>query len=229
MKQKRKRCIMAKAKEIKNIRTTVVSPIGLFVSDKNQSIVWIRGGQATVHKIDMQGNVQATFSTQTKIGKPSGLIETKDGIMFYTDLENKKIRKVTKDLHDKTEINTEWYPMGMCISVSGHILVCVAYLMVYETNKTDVGKILRIDFQGNIVQEIEKNSDNKNLYVRPIFISENINQDICVSDCMKKPNLLLLLTKLAYFGLLMEEVLTKTMTGFLAVQNKTQRLKYYQL
>lgn len=185
VKQKRKRCIMAKAKEIKNIGTTVVSPIGLFVSDKNQGIVWIRGEKATVNKIDMQGNVQATFSTQTKFGRPSGLIETKDGIMFYTDLENKKIRKVTKDLHEKTEINTEWYPMGMCISLSGHILVCVAKLKFLETNESDVGKILRMNCQGNIFQEIQRKSDNENLYTRPICVSENVNQDICVSDCTK--------------------------------------------
>lgn len=184
--QKKKRSIMVKAKEIKNIGTTVVSPMGLFVSDQNQGFVWVRGSEASVNKIDMQGNVQETFSTQTKIGRPSGLIETEDGIVFYTDVDNKKIRKVTKDLQEENEINTEWYPMGMCISVSGHILVCVARLPAYEIDKTDEGKVLRINFQGNIVQEIEKNSDNENLYVRPIFISENINQDICVSDCKKK-------------------------------------------
>lgn len=184
--QKRKRCIMAKAKEIKNIGTTVVSPIGLFVSDQNQGIVWVRGIKATVHKVDMQGNVQTTVSTQTEIGRPSGLIETKDGIMFYTDVENKKIRRVAKDLREENEINTEWYPMGMCISLSGHILVCVAYLSVYESNETDVGKILRMNCQGDIFQQIEKNSDNENLFIRPICISENNNQDICVSDCKKK-------------------------------------------
>lgn len=184
--QKRKRCIMAKAKEIKNIGATVVFPIGLFVSDQNQGIVWVRGSKATVHKVDMQGNVQATLSTQTKIGRPSGLIETEDGIMFYTDVENKKIRKVAKDLQEENEINTEWYPMGMCISLSGHILVCVAYLSSHESNESDVGKILRMNCQGDIFQEIEKNSDNENLFMRPICISENINQDICVSDCQKK-------------------------------------------
>lgn len=62
---------------------------------------------------------------QMKIGKLFGLIEIKDGIMFYIDLENKKIRKVIKDLYEKIEINIEWYLMGMCISFSGYILVCV--------------------------------------------------------------------------------------------------------
>lgn len=106
--------------------------------------------------------------------------------MFYTDVENKKIRRVAKDLREENEINTEWYPMGMCISLSGHILVCVAYLSVYESNETDVGKILRMNCQGDIFQQIEKNSDNENLFIRPICISENNNQDICVSDCKKK-------------------------------------------
>lgn len=62
---------------------------------------------------------------QMKIGKLFGLIEIKDGIMFYIDLENKKIRKVIKDLYEKIGINIELYLMGMCISFSGYILVCV--------------------------------------------------------------------------------------------------------
>lgn len=60
-----------------------------------------------------------------KIGRLFGLIEIKDGIMFYIDLENKKIRKVIKDLYEKIEINIEWYLMGMCFSFSSYILVCV--------------------------------------------------------------------------------------------------------
>lgn len=60
-----------------------------------------------------------------KFGRLFGLIEMKDGIMFYIDLENKKIRKVIKDLYEKIEINIEWYLMGMCFSFSGYILVCV--------------------------------------------------------------------------------------------------------
>lgn len=80
-----------------------------------------------------------------KFGRLFGLIEMKDGIMFYIDLENKKIRKVIKDLYEKIEINIEWYLMGMCISLSGYIFVCLVYLLFYESNEIDVGKILRMN------------------------------------------------------------------------------------
>lgn len=80
-----------------------------------------------------------------KFGRLFGLIEMKDRIMFYIDLENKKIRKVIKDLYEKIEINIEWYLMGMCISLSGYIFVCLVYLLFYESNEIDVGKILRMN------------------------------------------------------------------------------------
>lgn len=155
------------------------------VSYQNQAAVWVRGGENRVYNMDMNGTTLATFATETDFGKPSGLIELEDGNILYTDMENKKIRKVTKNLQKMGEINTEWYPIGMCLSLSGHILVCVSQLKVLETNESDIGKILRMNCQGNIFQEIQRKSNNENLYTRPICVSENVNQDICVSDCTK--------------------------------------------
>lgn len=155
------------------------------VSNQNQAAVWVRGCENRVYKMDINGITLATFPTETDFGKPSGLIELEDGNILYTDLENKKIRKVAKNWQKMGEINTEWYPIGMCLSLSGHILVCVAQLKVMETNESDVGKVLRMNCQGNIFQEIQRKNNNENLYTRPICISENVNQDICVSDCFK--------------------------------------------
>lgn len=183
--QKDPHLVLVKAKKLKEIKTTVILPCGLSVSYQNQAAVWVRGGENRVYKMDMNGTTLATFPTETDFGKPSGLIELEDGNILYTDMENKKIRKVAKNLQKMGEINTEWYPIGMCLSLSGHILVCVSQLKVLETNESDIGKILRMNCQGNIFQEIQRKSNNENLYTRPICVSENVNQDICVSDCTK--------------------------------------------
>nr|XP_022298503.1 uncharacterized protein LOC111107545 isoform X4 [Crassostrea virginica] len=182
--QKIKKRIMAKSIVTKRIRTTIKSPIGLFVV-VNHGNVWVRGEDVRVDKINPQGDVVATISTRTQIGRPSGLIEIENGMVWYTDLENKKIRILSNDLKEQDKIDTEWHPIGMCRSQSGHILVCVAFLSLTVTNESDVGKILRMDYEGNIFQEIQKNSKDENLFIRPICITENINQDICVSDCHK--------------------------------------------
>ena len=182
--QKTKKRIMAKSIVTKRIRTTIRSPIGLFVVADHGN-VWVRGGDVRVDKINPQGDVVATISTHTKVGRPSGLIEIENGMVWYTDLENKKIRILSNDLKEQDEINTDWHPMGMCRGQSGHILVCLAFLSFIVKNEPDVGKILRMDCKGNIFQEIQKNSKDENLFIRPICITENINQDICVSDCRK--------------------------------------------
>ena len=179
---KPEKSIMTKCTEIKKIKCSLKSPIGLFFCGHNQDAIWVRGGGAFINKLDIHGEVLATVSTQTKYGKPSGLIEMEEGTVLYTDLENKNIRKLSNNLQKQEDINTEWHPTGMCKSQSGHILVCVAYLSIYVTNESDVGKILMMDCEGNIFQEIQKNSEDENLYIRPICITENINQDVCVSD-----------------------------------------------
>lgn len=183
--QKEPHLVLVKAKKLKEIKTTIESPCGLRVSYQNPDAVWVRGCENRVYKMDMNGVTLATFPTETDFGKPSGMIELENGNILYTDMENKKIRKVAKNLQKMGEINTEWYPIGMCLSLSGHILVCVAQLKASESNESDIGKILRMNCQGNIFQEIQRKSNNENLYIRPICISENVNQDICVSDCTK--------------------------------------------
>ncbi|XP_061175968.1 uncharacterized protein LOC133184916 [Saccostrea echinata] len=151
----------------------------------NVDIAWIRGGQAEIKKMNIQGNELATVKTLTKDGRPSGLIELDDGSIFYSDIDNKQVKKLSKDLQEEEKTKLDWHPMGLCISRSGHILVCTAFLSGEAVDPSDRGKVLRMSYKGLILQEIEKDGEEKNLYSRPICISENINQDICVSDVFR--------------------------------------------
>ncbi|XP_062581876.1 uncharacterized protein LOC134243651 [Saccostrea cucullata] len=136
-------------------------------------------------KVDIHGNEKATVKTLTKLGRPSGLIELEDGNIFFSDLENKMVKKLSKDLQEEAAMKLDWYQMGLCISRSGHILLCAAFLPWQTTDASDRGKVLRMSYKGVTLQEIMKDNEGKHLYSRPICISENINQDICVSDVYK--------------------------------------------
>ncbi|XP_048740712.2 uncharacterized protein DDB_G0279899-like [Ostrea edulis] len=183
--QQGKKQIMTKPKEMNKFKSPVTAPVGLVFCRLNVDLAWIRGISPKIKKIDGKGNSLATITTHTDVGRPSGLIELENGSVLYSDLENKKIIKVSKDSQE-VELDLTWYPMGLCISRTGHILVCVASLSYKHTGTSDVGKILRINTEGDILQEIEKNGEGESLYTRPICISENINQNICVSDYFKR-------------------------------------------
>lgn len=73
----------------------------------------------------MNGIILVIFFMEIGFGRLFELIELKDGNILYIDMENKKIRKVIKNLQKMGEINIEWYLIGMCFSFSGYILVCV--------------------------------------------------------------------------------------------------------
>ncbi|XP_062581879.1 tripartite motif-containing protein 2-like [Saccostrea cucullata] len=174
--------IMKSAKEVARFKSAIKQPIGLGCSRLNADLIWIRGIEAKIKKVDMQGNEKATVKTVTKVGRPSGLVELDDESIFFSDLDNKMVKRLSKDLQEEAEIRLDWYPMGLCLSRSGHILLCAAFLPWQATDASDRGKVLRMSYNGVTLQEIMKDDEEKHLYCRPICISENINQDICVSD-----------------------------------------------
>ncbi|XP_062581882.1 uncharacterized protein LOC134243659 [Saccostrea cucullata] len=176
--------IIKSAKEVARFKSAVKQPMGLACS-RLHDLTWIRGNEAEIKKVDIQGNEKATVKTLTKLGRPSGLIELDDGRIFFSDIENKTVKMLSKDLQEKAAIKFDWYPMGLCISQSCHLLVCVAFLPWQATDASDRGKVLRMTYEGVTLQEIMKEGDEKHLYSRPICISTNINQDICVSDVNK--------------------------------------------
>ncbi|XP_062578811.1 E3 ubiquitin-protein ligase TRIM71-like [Saccostrea cucullata] len=177
--------IMKSAKEVARFKSAIQHPIGLACSPLNVDLTWIRGDEAEIKKVDIQGNEKATVKTLTKLGRPSGLIELDDESIFFSDLDNKMVKRLSKDLQEEATMRFDWYPMGLCISRSGHILLCAAFLPWQATDASDRGKVLRMSFKGVTLQEIMKDGEEKHLYCRPICISENINQDICVSDVYK--------------------------------------------
>ncbi|XP_062617436.1 uncharacterized protein LOC134279100 [Saccostrea cucullata] len=177
--------IMKSAGEVARFKSAIQQPMGLACSRLHVDLAWIRGDEAEIKKVDIQGNEKATVKTVTKLGRPSGLIELDDGSIFFSDLHSKMVKKVSKDLQEEAAISLDWYPMGLCISRSGHILVCVAFLQGNTKDTSDRGKVLRMSFKGVTLQEIMKDDEEKHLYSRPICISENLNQDVCVSDVYK--------------------------------------------
>lgn len=83
----------------------------------------------------------------------------------------------TMSIFFKREKKSKWRPQCLvCSHSSGDVLVGMWKV------GTDRGKIMRLNSIGKIKDTIKKDKNNDNLYKNPMFITENYNGDIVVSD-----------------------------------------------
>jgi streptogramin lyase len=115
-------------------------------------------------------------SIQTKSGDyPRDIAVTRDGDLVYTDYNNHSVNLVKKKKH-RTLITVQgWYPDGVCCTVAGELLVTM-YSNDYKQHKV-------VRYSGSTeTQTIQYDDQGRPLYSRAWYISENRNQDVCVSD-----------------------------------------------
>ncbi|XP_061186768.1 uncharacterized protein LOC133194883 [Saccostrea echinata] len=135
---------------------------------------WVSGENNTVDCLDINGSILETVSCKTH---PEDISVTKNGELIYSDYENKTVDIVK---HGKTEVlittQKDWNPARLTSTKSGDILVSLY--------NGDQNKIVR--YQGQKVkQEIFKDENEKLIYGGgkwTLFVAENNNEDICVSD-----------------------------------------------
>lgn len=103
---------------------------------------------------------------------------TSDNHLVYSDNRERSISKF-KNIEDN---NTEriitlngWKPLALCCSSKDDLLVTM------QTDDEKENKVVR--YEGSkAIQEIQYKNQNIALYSNPLFICENTNFDICVSD-----------------------------------------------
>lgn len=104
---------------------------------------------------------------------------SKDGTFIYID-KTYTIKKVSTDLKETSFIENEdtvWIPLCVYSSLSS------ADLLVGMWRETPMaGKVFRYNQSGTLVKTIEHDSRGLELYKAPIYITENNNGDIVVSD-----------------------------------------------
>ncbi|XP_062618206.1 uncharacterized protein LOC134279807 [Saccostrea cucullata] len=103
-----------------------------------------------------------------------------DGDLIFTDIDKKVINRTTLDNNITEFIETRhWIPF--CIHSShtnGNILVGLV--------TSGEAKVTRYNKTGKELQNIQRDNKGQGLYSRPIYITENINGNICTSDYDKK-------------------------------------------
>ncbi|XP_065929574.1 uncharacterized protein [Magallana gigas] len=102
--------------------------------------------------------------------------------LIYID-RNDNINKLSKDMKTTTTFiertDSTWRPLCVFWSPStGDLLVGMRYIQKY----TDTGKVTRYNQNGQQTQTIQNNNTGWGLYRKPIYITENNNGDVVVSD-----------------------------------------------
>lgn len=132
--------------------------------------MWVSGFD-TIEEIDEIGHVLRKWDMKFGVFGSHSL--TKDGDLLF--LKDGFVYKLTYSgiLHNLPIPSTQHF----CIhssQINGNILV------------GDIYKVRRYSESGKKIQEIEVDNDGECLYAETIYITENINRDIIVSDCGKE-------------------------------------------
>lgn len=99
--------------------------------------------------------------------------------VVYSDKPNKAVKMISVNGGVITLFKTgDWYPRGVTSTSANDILVCL--------NKDDQFKVVRYSSTGIVLQEIQFDSQRRPLYNDATYVTENINDDIIVTDLMKK-------------------------------------------
>ncbi|XP_048752280.1 uncharacterized protein LOC125663898 [Ostrea edulis] len=167
--------------------TTIRLPIlnsmsGCHISSVPSNKIWVSDVSGSLHLLDLHGNVLETLQTRSGAGFHT---VTSDGVLLYTDTENKRILKVqikqTSSRVFKTSIQAvtfrktgNWTPL--CIFSSRY----TGDLLVGMLNGGRA-MVMRYDCKGNEKQQIEFDY-NTALYSLPQFVTESANLNIITSD-----------------------------------------------
>ncbi|XP_065938500.1 uncharacterized protein [Magallana gigas] len=140
--------------------------------------LWVSDNDLYLVQTDLQGNQLLILLTNG--GYEGYHTVTQDGDLIYTDKNNKVINKITQDNTITKFIKTEdWGPLSIHSShINGEILVG---MMTDEE-----AKVTRYNKTGTEIQNIQRDNKGQGLYSEPIYITENINGDVCVSDSEKQ-------------------------------------------
>nr|XP_022336857.1 uncharacterized protein LOC111133073 [Crassostrea virginica] len=148
------------------------------VSVDKSGRLWVSDGSGNLVQTDLQGNLLQKI--QTSGGCEGHHTATQDGDLIYTDKDKKVIYRITPDRKVTEFIKTgDWTPLSVHSSrINGDILVGM-----YKGNEA---KITRYRKTGKEIQNIQRDNQGQGLYGNPIYITENINGDICTSDWEKQ-------------------------------------------
>ncbi|KAJ8321399.1 hypothetical protein KUTeg_001047 [Tegillarca granosa] len=142
------------------------------VSAVNDNEAWC-GCDGDLVLIDIHDNLKRKIQLNN-IQIVFDIAVTTKGEIFVTELDGTNIKKYLQDDRCINIADTKAYEtQGICLtSVQDDILVCL-----YIHNNS---KVVRMTTAGQMKQTIQKDKQQQLLYKNPLYVAENINEDVVV-------------------------------------------------
>ncbi|XP_062599613.1 E3 ubiquitin-protein ligase TRIM71-like, partial [Saccostrea cucullata] len=179
------RGIMDKATVVATIATGKESVERVACVNKDEA--WIAGKSGNdPYLYCINEDVSITETVNMSDSSARDISVTKQGELIYSDLSRGRIY-VVKNRRSELLISPSrcWIPGGLCCTRSGDILVCLVFVKyMYMDRYLWQNKIVCYEGQ-TVKQEIHKDEHGNQILkngLNILFVDENINGDICVSD-----------------------------------------------
>ncbi|XP_061179556.1 uncharacterized protein LOC133188193 [Saccostrea echinata] len=134
--------------------------------------VWIGGAGEELKLFDLQGRLHDTVT----IADASMYLTLHDGDLVYTDPIDETVKKVINGEIETLFFIGEWSPRGITCTAARDFLVCLR-----SADETE-SKVVRYSSSGDVLQEIQYDSEYQPLFGKTHYVVENGNSDICVAD-----------------------------------------------
>ncbi|XP_062570001.1 uncharacterized protein LOC134232044 [Saccostrea cucullata] len=144
----------------------------------NDEEIWTSGDDITIKLFSInRGSLLKSITTKSG-NSPNNIIVTKCGDLIYTDYLDKTVNNVENEKIEEVIRLQNWKPNGVCSTSSGDLLV------IMDSDDDKQTNVVR--YSGSTeMEKIQFDEIGKPLYSSgPYYkyITENKNQDICVSD-----------------------------------------------
>ncbi|XP_061168870.1 uncharacterized protein LOC133178130 [Saccostrea echinata] len=145
----------------------------------NDEEIWISKDCEYMRLININGK-SGSKTIKSKSGDvPRDIAVTKSGDLVYTDYNDRTVNIVKNEKIEEVIRLQNWLPCSVCSTSSGDLLVILKHCDDYIPSK-----VVRYNNSSEI-QSIQFDDEGNPLYsdASCIYITENRNLDICVSDC----------------------------------------------
>lgn len=147
---------------------------------------WTNGKTCTVTRVDLRGDLKDTVVTSCRYW-PTDIVATRNGDLIFSNSYGRTVNMI-KNGKIETLITTPegWRPNSLCCTKSGGMLVNTSFYK--QTNNFVINTVLRYEGQ-EIMQTIDNDEYGNPIFKEgryTLFLTENNNEDICVTDLNKQ-------------------------------------------
>ena len=153
------------------------------IACQGSSLVWVSGIDDVIEAWVLQDGSCVTDIFKTRSARrPTDLAMSPKGRVVYSDHYKRKILKWVKGRIKVVLQFKKWRPLGICYTSGGE-------LIVGPSNREYSQKKIRRYLGRSLRQEIQYDKEGRSVFTPgdlALFVEENKNSDLCVSDCQAR-------------------------------------------